>query len=46
MQNLAEDLIRTGCECILLKPWNMQNEAILRELCLNKRINEKNDDES
>jgi hypothetical protein len=31
MKELVEDLTRMGCEGLLAKPWNLQNEAVLRE---------------
>lgn len=31
MKELAEDLSRMGCEGLLPKPWNLKNEAVLKE---------------
>jgi hypothetical protein len=31
MKELVEDLTRMGCEGLLAKPWNLRNEAVLRE---------------
>lgn len=31
MKELVEDLTRMGCEGLLPKPWNLRNEAMLRE---------------
>ena len=38
LKELIEDLTRMGCEGLLVKPWNMRSEAILKEF-LSKRGN-------
>jgi hypothetical protein len=36
MKELVEDLTRMGCEGLLAKPWNLRNEAVLREFLFKK----------
>ena len=37
MKELIEDLTWMGCEGLLTKPWNLQNEAVLREFLFERR---------
>ena len=44
MRELIEDLTRMGCEGLLAKPWNLQNEAMLREfLFVRESVGEDNE---
>jgi hypothetical protein len=36
MKELVEDLTRMGCKGLLAKPWNLRNEAVLKEFLFAK----------
>jgi hypothetical protein len=44
MKELVEDLTRMGCEGLLAKPWNLRNEAVLKEFLFKERESMGEDD--